>query len=78
MDSTHTRECRDEDMQQPELMDRIMAILKTMRVPLDEIDLRDTRHVGRLIRELPHLNLDHPQLDEVRGLLKTHRFVNDI
>ncbi|MCG8585608.1 MAG: hypothetical protein MI757_12935 [Pirellulales bacterium] len=57
-------------------MDRIRAILATMRVPLEHVDLGNPKHVGRLIRELGALNRDHADLDEVRGLLKQHRFVN--
>ena len=45
-------------------------------MPLEPIDLGNTMHVGRLVRELGVANPQHPDLDEVRGLLKQHRFVN--
>ena len=63
-------------MKDPELVERIQSILETMRIPLEHVDLSNTKHVGRLVRELGAINRDHPDLDEVRGLLKQHRFVN--
>ena len=63
-------------MKDPELVERIQAILATMRIPLEHVDLAKTKHVGCLIRELPAINQEHPDLDQVRGLLKQHRFVN--
>jgi len=63
-------------MKDQELVERIQEILGTMRIPLEHVDLADPKHVGRLVRELGALNREHPQLDEVRGLLKKHRFVN--
>jgi hypothetical protein len=63
-------------MKDPELVQRIQSILATMRMPLEHVDLGNPKHVGRLIRELSAINREHPDLDEVRGLLKQHRFVN--
>ncbi len=63
-------------MKDQELVDRIQEILGTMRIPLEHVDLADPKHVGRLVRELGALNREHAQLDEVRGLLKKHRFIN--
>jgi hypothetical protein len=63
-------------MKDPDLVKRIQAILATMRIPLEHVDLANPKHVGQLIRELGALNREHPDLDEVRGLLKQHRFVN--
>jgi hypothetical protein len=63
-------------MKDPELVERIQAILATMRIPLEHVDLANPKHVGRLVRELGALNREHADLDEVRGLLKQHRFVN--
>ena len=63
-------------MKDPELVRRIQEILATMRVPLDEVDIANSKHVGRLIRQLSASNREHPDLDEVCGLLKQHRFVN--
>ena len=63
-------------MKDPELVERIQAILATMRMPLEHVDLAKPKHVGQLIRELTGINPQHPGLDEVRGLLKQHRFVN--
>jgi hypothetical protein len=63
-------------MKDPELVKRIQAILATMRMPPEHIDLANPKHVGCLVRELPGINPEHPDLDEVRGLLKQHRFVN--
>jgi hypothetical protein len=63
-------------MKDTKLVERIQAILAIMRMPLEHVDLANPKHVGRLIRELPGINQEHPDLDEVRGLLKQHRFVN--
>ena len=63
-------------MKDTNLVQRIQAILVAMQVPLDDVDLANPMHVGRLIRELPTIRQEHPDLDEVRGLLKKHRFVN--
>jgi hypothetical protein len=63
-------------MKDPKLVKRIQAILATMRMPLEDVDLADPKHVGCLVRELKGINQEHPDLDEVRGLLKQHRFVN--
>jgi hypothetical protein len=63
-------------MKDPELVERIQAMLARMKVPLEPVDLANPKHVGQLIRELTGINQEHPDLDEVRGLLKQHRFVN--
>jgi hypothetical protein len=63
-------------MKDPELVKRIQAILATMRMPLEHVDLAKPKHVGCLVRELAGSNQEHADLDEVRGLLKQHRFVN--
>jgi hypothetical protein len=63
-------------MKDPKLVKRIQAILATMRMSLEHVDLADPKHVGCLVRELNCINQEHPDLDEVRGLLKQHRFVN--
>jgi hypothetical protein len=63
-------------MKDPELVKRIQAILATMRMPLEHVDLAKPKHVGCLVRDLPGINQEHPDLHEVRGLLKQHRFVN--
>ena len=63
-------------MSKDELVARIHDILGTMRVPLEHVDLDDPKHVGKLVRGLAELNKGHPDLDEVRGLLKRHRYEN--
>jgi hypothetical protein len=63
-------------MKDPKLVERIQVILATMRMPREHIDLTDPKHVGCLVRELSGINQEHADLDEVRGLLKQHRFVN--
>jgi hypothetical protein len=63
-------------MKDPELVKRIQAILATMRMPFEPVDLAKPKHVGQLVRDLDGVNPEHPDLDEVRGLLKQHRFVN--
>jgi hypothetical protein len=63
-------------MKDPELVKRIQAILATMRMPFKHVDLAKPKHVGQLVRDLDGVNPEHPDLDEVRGLLKQHRFVN--
>jgi hypothetical protein len=63
-------------MKDPELVKRIQSILATMRMPLEHVDLAKPKHVGCLVRDLPGINQEHPDLDEVSGLLKQHRFVN--
>ncbi len=63
-------------MKDPELVERIQAILARMQGPLDHVNLGNPMHVGRLVRDLGAADPQHPDLDEIRGLLKQHRFVN--
>ena len=68
------RTTRSDDPETQDRVERIRELPATMRVPLEHVDLDDSKHLGILIRELPVLNRGHTHLTEIRALLKRRHF----